>query len=362
MELTAPVTGSSARVVPREVGGAVLIVGNFLSGAEGSRGVCEELCMRLAANGWSVVTTSSRKSRFLRLIDMLWTTWRCRHRFGIVQIDVFSGPAFCWAAAVCILLRLLAKPYVLTLHGGNLPAFGRRWPRALRAVLCQAAAVTVPSPYLLKAMQQFRADLRLLPNAIDLSLYPYRLRKPARPRLVWLRAFHRIYSPSLAVRVLASLTNDFPDIQLSMIGPDKGDGSYEEARLLASQLAVDDRIEYPGSVPKSEVGRWINRGDIFLNTSTVDNTPVTILEAMACGACIVSTEVGGIPHLATHGVDSLLVPAEDSKAMAQCVAQLLRQPDLAARLSLNARRRVEIIDWSHVLPEWMALLSTAAKY
>jgi glycosyltransferase involved in cell wall biosynthesis len=341
--------------------GSVLIVGNFLSGTVGNRGVCEELADRLRASGWKVIATSSRTGRFQRLADMLWTVWRRRREFQVVQIDLFSGPAFFWAAAVSVLLHALGKPYVLTLHGGNLPAFSSRWPWATRVLLQSAATVTAPSGYLVEAMRRFRPDLRLLPNAIDLSLYPFRLRKSARPRLVWLRAFHRIYDPSLAVRVLSLLAPEFPDVHLLMVGPDKGDDSLRAALSLAAASGVKDRIEYPGRVAKSEVADWINRGDIFLNTSTVDNNPVTILEAMACGACVVSTLAGGIPYLASNGVDSMLTEPGDANGMAECVAKLLRNPELAASLSLNARRRVEAIDWSNVLPEWQALLLSASQ-
>jgi glycosyltransferase involved in cell wall biosynthesis len=339
---------------------SVLMIGNFLSGPGASRGVCEELRDRLSASGWNVITASSRRGRITRLLDMLQTAWRYRREYQAAQIDVFSGPAFLWAAAVGILLRLLGKPYVLTLHGGNLPVFSARWPRATRLLLGGAAAVTAPSGYLLEAMRQFRADMRLLPNAIDLSLYPFRLRHSARPRLVWVRAFHRIYDPCRAVEVLAALVPEFRDVELLMVGPDKDDGSLAAAVSLAAELGVKERIHFSGRVAKNEVADWINRGDIFLNTSLVDNNPVTILEAMACGACVVTTRAGGIPHLARHGTDALLAEPGDGREMAGLVREILRRPALASALSANARRTVESLDWRNVLPQWEGLLTSVS--
>jgi glycosyltransferase involved in cell wall biosynthesis len=57
----------------------------------------------------------------------------------------------------------------------------------------------------------------------------------------------------------------------------------------------------------------------------------------------------------------MLTEPGDANGMAECVAKLLRNPELAASLSLNARRRVEAIDWSNVLPEWQALLLSASQ-
>jgi glycosyltransferase involved in cell wall biosynthesis len=206
-----------------------LLVGNFLSSSGGSRGVCEDLAERLQAAGLDVISTSDKPARFSRLLDMLTTVWRRRREYDVAQVDVYSGPSFLWAEAVAWSLRRADKPYILTLHGGNLPDFARRWPGRVRRLLNSAAAVTAPSPYLLEAMKSYRSHLLLLPNPLDLQRYPFRLRSDPRPRLVWLRAFHSIYNPSLAPQVLSLLAADFPDAHLTMVGPDKGDGSLQEA-------------------------------------------------------------------------------------------------------------------------------------
>src|SRR2546422_1049857 len=127
---------------------SVLIIGNFLSASGGSRGVCEELAERLAASDWEVLTASRKRPKLFRLADMVLTAVKHRHEYGLALVDVFSGPAFCFAEAVGCILRRLSKPYVLTLHGGNLPEFAKRWPGRVRQLLASAKAVTAPSGYL----------------------------------------------------------------------------------------------------------------------------------------------------------------------------------------------------------------------
>jgi glycosyltransferase involved in cell wall biosynthesis len=333
----------------------VLLVGNFLSGSVGTRGVCEDLAARLRA-GRRVVATSAEPRRVRRLLDMVRTAWRRRNDYTVAQVDVYSGPAFIWAEIVAGVLRLLGKPYILTLHGGNLPAFASRWPRRVRRLLASARAVTTPSEYLREGLSALRPDMLLYPNPVDLSAYAFVPRRRLRPRLCWLRAFCEIYNPSLGVKVVAALSDDFPEVSLAMIGPNKGDGSLEGARRAAEELGVSGRVEWPGRIAKSEVSRWLNRGDIFLNTTNIDNTPVSVLEAMACGLCVVSTDVGGLPYLLEHERDALLVPPDDAEAMAAAVRRLLTEPGLAERLSANARKKVESFDWSAVLPRWERLL------
>ncbi len=177
------------------------------------------------------------------------------------------------------------------------------------------------------------------------------------PKLVWLRAFHDIYNPSLAVQVVAQLVRDFPDAQLVMMGPDSRDGSLDETKKLATQLGVMDRLTCTGPVAKLNVPHLLNQGDILLNTPRVDNTPVSVLEAMACGLCVVSTNVGGIPYLLEDESDALLVPTDDAAAMAQAIRRFLTEDGLAERLSRNGRRKAEQFDWTMVLPRWQQLLT-----
>jgi glycosyltransferase involved in cell wall biosynthesis len=336
------------------------MVGNFTPSWRPYRQICDELALQLACMDWTVHTTSTRTARSLRLMDMVATVWRRRHDYSVAQVDVFSGPAFCWAEAVCWTLRRARKPYILTLHGGNLPAFARRWPGRVRRLLGSARAVTTPSRYLLDQMRLHQEDLLLLPNPIDITAYSFRPRGNPQPRLIWLRAFNEIYNPTLAVQALARLATNHPEVRLTMIGPDKGDGSLDRTRRVADELGVSDRVGLPGGVPKGEVPARLAEGDIFLNTTNVDNTPVSVLEAMACGLCVVSTNVGGIPYLLEHEVDALLVPPNDLEAMAVAVNRLLVEPGLATRISHNARTKAEGFDWSKVLPQWDSLLSTLA--
>jgi glycosyltransferase involved in cell wall biosynthesis len=183
------------------------------------------------------------------------------------------------------------------------------------------------------------------------------LRADPKPDLVWLRAFHAAYNPSLAPRVLSELRPHFPAARLVMVGPDKGDGSLARVRSIVDGWRLADAVSLLGPVHKTEIRTVLNRGDIFLNTTNFDNTPVSVVEAMACGLCVVSTNVGGIPYLLRDGHDALLVPPNDSPAMVAAVRRILTEPGLAERLSRNARSKAEGFDWSNILPQWEKLLA-----
>lgn len=181
----------------------LLMVSSFLSHKDGSHSVAEDLANRLRSEAEAILCVSSQRSAMLRGLDMAATTFFQRNDYDVAIVGLYSGRAFLWGEAVAWLLEKLSRPFVISLHGGALPEFARLHPNRVAKTLSKAAAVTAPSSYLAELMQPYRKDILLLPNPIEISRYEFRLRKQAQPKLVWLRSFHQIYNPQLAVKVAA---------------------------------------------------------------------------------------------------------------------------------------------------------------
>lgn len=339
------------------------MIGNYLPLRLGNKNVWHFMAERLRQAGWNVITTSSQENKMLRLADMLNTIIRRRNDYDLAQIDVFSGPAFLFASLSAKLLKRIGKPFILTMHGGGLPEMYAKHPRPLTRLLQNASEVVTPSPLLQIAFHPVRTDIRLIPNPIDIPSARYRLRKTVTPRLIWVRAFHTIYNPQMAIRVLSELRDQGVDASLFMVGPDKGDGNHADTVALAKTLKVQNHIQWVGGVPHEQIPEWLDKADIFLNTTNYDTSPRSLLEAMANGLCVISTNVGGVPYLVTDQVDGLLVPKNDHTQMTTAIVSLLENPDLASRLSENARQKVLNQDWHQVLPQWTELfLEVSRKY
>jgi len=333
----------------------ILMIGNYLSSPRHNRNVWHSLAERLPEVGWTVLTTSSKENQLLRLLEMLTTIFRKRHQYSLAQIDVFSGKAFAFAKFGALLLKRINKPVILTLHGGGLPEFAQKHARSVRRLLGSAAIVVTPSPFLQQGLSQFRPDIRYIPNPVQLSQMPYRQRHQAQPKLIWVRAFHETYNPTMAIRVLDFLKTDYPGMTLQMIGPHKGDGSLHRVRRMSAERQLTENLSIIPGVDHDQVPSLLNQADIFINTSNYDTSPRSLIEAMACGLCVVSTNVGGVPWLVDDGENGLLVPPNDSKGMANAIRSILEVPNLAAQLSRNARQKAEQLDWQTILPQWDAL-------
>jgi glycosyltransferase involved in cell wall biosynthesis len=309
----------------------------------------------LGATGYDVVSVSTATSRYGRLADIVATVVRRRRGVDIMVLQTYSGPSFVVQDVASALARRFGHRVVMHLHGGGLPAFIERHPRWARRVFDRADAFVAPSEFLADAVRAHGYPARVIPNIVDLSAYAFRPRPSVRPRLFWMRSYHPVYNPEMALRVLARVRAHCPDATLTMAGRDKG---LEPAvRAEAARLGLDGAVRFVGFLDQAGKAREGEAADIFINTTRVDNTPVAVIEACAMGLPVVSTDVGGIRQLLDDGRTGLLVPDDDADAMADAVVRLVRDPALAARLSANGRRLAERSTWDQVHPEWERLFA-----
>jgi len=302
-----------------------------------------------------VSVISSRKKKAARLLEIVLTILHARNDYEMASIDVFSGRAFVWAEIAAFLLRRLNKPYLLVLRGGGLADFAAKHEKRISGLLSAAAKVITPSRYLQSALGVYRQDIRYLPNGLELSQYSFRVRKNPSPRLCWLRAFHRIYNPELAVEVVALLVRDFPEMRLTMMGPDKHDGSLAAVRRMIAANHLDKNVAIVGPVMKQDVPDKLQEHDIFLNTTNLESFGVAVMEAAACGLPIVTTNVGELPYLWSHKKNAMLVPPDNPEAMADAIKMILTDAHLSAKLSENAAMKARQYDYSHIMREWVTL-------
>jgi glycosyltransferase involved in cell wall biosynthesis len=272
-------------------------------------------------------------------------------------IEVYGGPSFVVEDIASFLGRQFGHRIVMWLHGGAFPEFMARHPRWSRRVLGRADRIIAPTKYLARAVSHYGFDAGVVPNVIDIDSYPYRHRPSVAPRLFWMRNFHSVWNPEMAIRTLHRLCATVPEATLVMAGPDKG--SRAAVERLASELNVSDKVRFTGFLDGPGKVAEASAADIFINTNRIDNMPVAVVEAMACGLPVVTTAVGGMADLLTHGETGLFVPNNDEEAMARAIACLMRNSELASRLSANGRMLAENSSWDRVRPQWEQVFGEA---
>ncbi len=309
----------------------------------------------LVSDGCQVTSVSSKINRFNRLADIVKTLLTDNRNFDLVLLEVYSGAYFVIADIVGFLCMLFKLPLIMVLHGGKLPDFIQKYPRWTKRTLNRADALVAPSLFLAEKLGVDGFRVQVIPNVIDLGAYPYRERSKISPDLIWMRSFHPIYNPEMAIKVLARLKRTVPGATLTMAGRDKG--LEKKVRSLASALGISDSVRFTGFLDFTKKQEEFSNADIYINTNCVDNMPVSVLEARAFGLPVVATNVGGLPYLVDHGENGLLVPDEDVEAMVESIKMLLDDPELTRKISQNGRALAEHSAWSSVCFEWEKLLS-----
>jgi glycosyltransferase involved in cell wall biosynthesis len=107
-------------------------------------------------------------------------------------------------------------------------------------------------------------------------------------------------------------------------------------------------VTFTGNLDNVEIGRLYESADLLLNPSLADNMPISILEALASGVPVVSTNVGGVPHVVANGETALLVDPGDVEQMANEALSILGDERLAKKLMENGLRHVRQFEWPSV--------------
>jgi len=251
-----------------------------------------------------------------------------------------------------LIARLRGQKTLIHYHSGEAEDHLRRF-RSGAFFLRGADSLIVPSGYLVNVFKRFGLNSQVVPNVADLSRFTFRLRRPLRPHLVCTRGFHPYYGLDVVVRAFAEVQREYPEARLDLVG---GGETEQQIRSLVSELKLSN-IEFAGITSRQNVPGYYDRADIFINASTVDNMPVSIVEAFASGTPVVSTGPEGIRYLVEHERTGLLSPPNDALALASNVLRILRDQELATRLAYNAFEESQRYNWANIRSQWLDVYS-----
>ena len=333
----------------------IVYIGNLLQ-ARGTPTTIDILSQQLINEGYVVQKFSSKKNLILRMVDMCLGFFKNLDA-QVVLIDTYSTAAFWYAVLLAFLCRVFKKKYVLYLHGGDLPNRLIKNPRICNWLFSNSNINVAPSNYLYQSfISKGFTNCMVIPNTIEISNYPYKIdRNVINPKILWVRSFSEIYNPTLAIDVLVLLKQKFPNSELCMVGPEK-DGSLEKTKQYAKQNNV--KVVFTDKLSKKDWVKLSETFNIFLNTTNFDNTPVSVIEAMALGLPVVSTNVGGLPFLINSGLDGILVDPNNALALSDKITQLIQDKNKYKEIANAARLKAEKFDWIEVRKSWDSLFKS----
>ena len=338
-----------------EDGKAILYLGNKLQSKGLNPTLVDSLSELFKDEGFKVFAYSSIQNKSARFLDMLRAVIKHRKNADIALIDTYSTSAFWFAYYSARLLNFLKIPYIPILHGGALPKRFTTHEKEVLWFLSHSKVNVSPSDFLYEFFKNKGINnLKKIQNSLELEKYRYKIRHQIQPNLLWVRAFADIYNPLLAIKTLELVLDKYPEAKLSMVGPSK-DQSFQQCKRYAEERKLP--VSFTGQLSKQEWISYSENFDIFINTTNIDNTPVSVIEAMALGMPVISTNVGGIPYLLKNKENALLVESQNKGEMSDAIINLIEDNTLSSSLSKNARLKAEEFGWSCVKEKWFDILA-----
>jgi glycosyltransferase involved in cell wall biosynthesis len=279
-------------------------------------------------------------------------------KFDVIHVFSASYLSFLIAPTPAVLVsKLYGKKILLNYHSGEAEDHLRRWPRSTRSIIKLVDKIVVPSEYLVRVFAKFGFETIPIFNLIDLDKFEFRERPTLRPIFFSNRNLEAHYGVDDLLRAFAYIQREIPEAVLTVVG----DGSQRNA---VENLAIELQLQnttFTGRVEHDEINRQYSASDIYLNASKIDNQPLSILEAFACGLPVITTDAGGIPDIVTDEITGFLVPVGDHEALAARALNLLAHQEIARTMIEGARAECTKYTWSVVCPQWVDLYHSAAK-
>ncbi|MCP5250247.1 MAG: glycosyltransferase family 4 protein [Burkholderiales bacterium] len=293
-----------------------------------------------------------------RLLPYLYRLWRSAGQVQLFHIMANSGWSWHLFAAPAIRIARIRKiPVIVNYRGGEAEIFFQKSFSWVKPSLDITDAIIVPSGFLEAIFAQRGYTARIVPNIIDLSRFSARSVEQGQgsddfPHIVVTRNLEAIYDNATAIRAFALVKKNCPNARLTVAGAGPEKPMLEN---LVTELGVRDCVQFAGRIDNDAIAGLYQRADMMINASLVDNMPISILEALASGVPVVSTDAGGIPYLVEDGKTALLVPQKDPVAMADAMLRILHNSDLYAKLRANGLVSLERYTWESVKQQLFAV-------
>jgi len=185
---------------------------------------------------------------------------------------------------------------------------------------------------------EFHDRIRTIYSGIDLSVFRPMPDLEKQWDLAFMGRFEKMKSVDLLPEMLSILKPKFPDLKMMVTG----EGSLKDQLFKEfEERGVSSMVDYKGVVGTDDVPILLNKSRIFLYPSRQEPFGLSIVEAMACGVPVITTDVFGPREIIKHNHDGVAVPPDDVEALSEAIETLLNDSELRARITENALKSVQ---------------------
>ena len=279
------------------------------------------------------------------------------YRFDVIQIFSSGGTGYVISTLPPLLFaKIFGKKIALNYHSGELEDHIETWKKTALPTMKKFDEIVVPSQFLADVFAKYNLKAKVIFNFADGEKFKFKERKKLQPIFISNRNFEDHYNVGDCLRAFQIVQRKFPEAKIFIAGF----GSQEsDLKKLAGELKLEN-VEFVGRIPNDEMPQLLEKADVYLNTSIVDNMPLSLIEAFAAGTPVVSYATGGIPYIVEDGKNGLLSPTKDFRDLAKKAIFLIENQTAAQEIIFNARAEIEKYRRKNVKKDWLKFYAETA--
>ncbi|MDP3957380.1 MAG: glycosyltransferase family 4 protein [bacterium] len=261
-------------------------------------------------------------------------------------------------------------PYIVSLRGADVPGFSERFfllytllKPLIRRVWRQAYRVVAASEGLkelaLKTNEKQAMDVIYNGVSVD-DFFPDISKQPHDKFVITLGATRITARKGIAylIRVVAKLAPKYPKIFLEVMG---SGNDRERLEGIVRELHLENNVRFLGRIPREQTFSYYQKAHLFVLPSLNEGMSNAMLEALASGLPIVTTETGGAKELVEEGVNGCMVKMKDADDLAEKLELFMSDEALRVRFGQASRKRAEALSWKNVATDYHHLYQEAIQ-
>ena len=332
---------------------SILFIGSFLSSSTGTISVVEKLgSLWIKNKKFKLKYSSRKKNKIFRLINIIYDALNFKGE--LVHIDVFSGFSLIISYLAAIISLFKAKDIYLTLRGGSIPFHYKKNKFIYECLFQISTNIASPSKFIILNLPD-KFNIHYLPNPIDRNIFKPPASSIKRDNLLWVRAFSKIYNPEIPIYALKLLIIKYPNLKLSMVGPDKGELS--KCKKLIKKLKLEKNINILGHIDHYQLPDIYKQHYIYLNTTSFESFGSALCEAAASELVLISSRVGEISLNWQDKKNIIFFKNKDYFDLASKIEFALNNPLLSESISREGRKRIKCYSTDAISKEWIDYLN-----
>ena len=247
-----------------------------------------------------------------------------------------------------LMARLLGIPYIVALRGSDVPGYNERFSTQYKLLtpvikeVWKSAEEVIPNSEGLKDLAQktLKIDMSVIPNGIKLEDFQPEYDRES--KVLRLLCVSRLTERKRVSDIIKSIKN-VDNVELTVIGSGQKE---DELKDLAKSLDLENKVQFTGRLPHEDLPQWYSEADVFVLPSLNEGMSNTVLEAMASGLPVITTDTGGTEELIKG--NGVIVPKKDPDSIRSEIIEYRESREKLIEQGKRSRNMAEEMSWEKV--------------